>query len=235
MANAYAVIPAAGSGSRMGTTVKKQYLQIDGLPVLAHTLKVFENSPLVNGVVLVVGEQELEWCRQEIVQQYGFNKVLAVVPGGNHRQHSVYNGLLALDAQDEDIVIVHDGARPLFTNDILEKAIQATLEKQAAVVAVPVKDTIKVVSSQRKVVNTPPRETLWAVQTPQVFNYRLLLNAYRHAEKNSFLGTDDASLIEYHGHGVFIVPGDYENIKITTPEDLLLAESILKRRRKQCE
>ncbi|MEG6617531.1 2-C-methyl-D-erythritol 4-phosphate cytidylyltransferase [Peptococcaceae bacterium 1198_IL3148] len=235
LANTYAVIPAAGTGSRMGAKTKKQYLQLDGWPVLAHTLKIFEKSPTISGVVLVVGEQEVEWCRQQIVERYGFNKVLVVVPGGNHRQHSVYNGLLALAAQDEDIVMVHDGARPLITEEILSKAAEAALDKAAVVVAVPAKDTIKVIDGQSRVVSTPPRERLWQVQTPQVFNYRLLLRAYQHAKENDFLGTDDASLVEYLGHSVYIVPGNYENIKITTPEDMLLAESILQRRREQCE
>lgn len=235
MANVYAVIPAAGTGNRMGSKVKKQYLQVDEFPVLAHTLKIFEDSLAITGIVLVVGEQEVEWCRQEIVQRYGFNKVLVVVPGGNHRQHSVYNGLLALNIQNDDIVIVHDGARPLITDDTLSKIVNVALEKRAAVVAVPVKDTIKVVDGNRKVLSTPPRETLWSVQTPQAFNYQLLINAYKQALQDNFLGTDDASLVEHYGDEVYIVPGDYENIKITTPEDLLLAEAILKRRRERCE
>lgn len=235
LVNTYAVIAAAGSGSRMGTKTKKQYLELSGLPVLAHTLAAFEKSPLIWRIVLVVGQEEIHWCQREIVDKYGFTKVLAVVPGGTYRQHSVYNGILALSAEPEDMVIIHDGARPLVTADILKATINTAREKGAAVAAVPVKDTIKRVGDQRAVIDTPSREELWAVQTPQVFRYQLLSQAYQQAEAEDFIGTDDASLVERSGHQVYLVPSSYENIKITTAEDMAFAEAILKRRSERCE
>lgn len=235
MVDVFAVIPAAGSGSRMGTKVKKQYLQICGLPVLTHTLSVFDDCPVIKGIVLVVGEKDVSWCEEQIAGKYNFQKLLAVVPGGDCRQHSVYNGLKALPAKADDVVVVHDGARPLLTADILLNAVFAAQEKGSAVVAVPVKDTVKLADTNGQVLSTPPRDRLWAVQTPQVFKYQLLLDAYRQAEQNNYFGTDDASLVEKAGQPVHLVRGSYENIKITTPEDILLAEEILKRRKANCE
>lgn len=230
MANNYAIIAAAGSGSRMGTKTKKQYLTLAGLPVLVHTLRVFENSPLIKQYVLVVGADEISWCKREIINKFNLSKVLAVVPGGAYRQHSVYNGLKAIDAQPNDIILVHDGARPLVTEEILAATINGAREMGAAVAAVPVKDTIKKADPQGVVLDTPPREQLWAVQTPQAFRYHVLVNAYRQAEQEDFIGTDDASLVEQSGFEVHLVNGSYENIKITTPEDMAVAEAILKRR-----
>lgn len=230
MVNNYAIIAAAGTGSRMGTATKKQYLALAGLPVLVHTLKVFEGSALIKQVVLVVGQDEITWCQREILEKFRFTKVLAVVPGGAYRQHSVYNGLMALNAQPTDIVLVHDGARPLITEEIIATAVNGAMAKGAAVVAVPVKDTIKKASSQGVIIDTPPRAELWAVQTPQAFQYQILMNAYQQAEQEDFIGTDDASLVERSGHEVHLVTGSYENIKITTLEDMAFAEAILRRR-----
>ncbi|MBM7853800.1 2-C-methyl-D-erythritol 4-phosphate cytidylyltransferase [Desulfohalotomaculum tongense] len=235
MAKVYAIIPAAGTGSRMGSKIKKQYLQLQGLPVLAHTINIFEKCPFVDGIVVVVGKEDVSWCRQEIIEKYSFQKVLSVVPGGDCRQHSVYNGLVSLPAGEDDVVMVHDGARPLVTADILADALSAVRKNDAVAAAVPVKDTIKLADAEQKVIDTPPREKLWAVQTPQVFKYRLLMKAYRHAADNDFAGTDDASLVEKLGHAVHLVSGSYENIKITTRDDMLLAELILKRRGCACE
>lgn len=230
MVNNYAIIAAAGTGSRMGTTTKKQYLTLAGEPVLAHTLRVFENSSLIKHVVLVVGQDELAWCHDEILAKFNFTKVLTVVPGGIYRQHSVYNGLVALKAQATDVVIVHDGARPLLTETVLKTTIQGAVVGGAAVAAVPVKDTIKKASANKTILETPPRETLWAVQTPQAFRYQLLMRAYQRAEEEDFIGTDDASLVERSGQEVHLVDGSYENIKITTLEDMAFAEAILERR-----
>lgn len=230
LVNNYAIIAAAGTGSRMGTATKKQYLALAGLPVLVHTLKVFENSALIKQVVLVVGQEEIAWCQRDILEKFNFTKVLAVVPGGAYRQHSVYNGLMALSVEPTDIVLVHDGARPLVTEEVLAATINGARELGAAVAAVPVKDTIKKASTQGVIIDTPPREELWAVQTPQAFQYQILMNAYQQAEQEDFIGTDDASLVERSGHEVHLVNGSYENIKITTLEDMAFAEAILKRR-----
>ena len=230
LAKVYAVIPAAGTGSRMGNSIKKQYLKLGNLPVLAHTLQVFEHSNSVDGVVLVVGEEEVIWCRQKIVEKLNYTKVMSVVPGGNHRQQSVHNGLMVLPALDEDIIIIHDGARPMLTSETLEKAVMVGKDHGAAVVAVPVKDTIKIADSHGRVVQTPNRDVLWSVQTPQVFNCGLLRKAYQKAIKDNFIGTDDSSIVERLEYQVQLVMGNYENIKITTAEDMLLAEAIISRR-----
>ncbi|WP_114638881.1 2-C-methyl-D-erythritol 4-phosphate cytidylyltransferase [Desulfofalx alkaliphila] len=231
MAKVYAVIAAAGTGSRMGTKTKKQYLELNKLPILVHTLNLFEHCSLIDGITLVVGREEISWCQEEIVAKFNYSKVLSVVPGGDHRQQSVYRGLMAVPARDEDLVVIHDGARPLLTEDLLTNAVLKAREVNAVVIAVPVKDTIKWADGRGRVTQTPPRDSLWAAQTPQIFNCKLLKEAHKRALAKGFVGTDDASLVEDLGHAVHLVPGSYENIKITTPEDLLLAEEIIKRRK----
>ncbi|KJS22799.1 MAG: hypothetical protein VR72_04575 [Clostridiaceae bacterium BRH_c20a] len=225
-----AVIVAAGQGSRMGTKVNKQYLNLMDKPILVHTLEVFEKHPLIDGIIVVSRQDEVNFCYQEIVKPYHFNKVLEVVVGGKERQDSVFEGLKALPVQCE-LVVVHDGARPLIAQNIISEAIALAQEKEAAIVAVPVKDTIKRVISGA-VRETIPRGEIWAVQTPQVFNRELLLKAYQFAYEQGICGTDDASLIELIGKDVRVVLGSYENIKITTPEDLDIGNAILARRLK---
>lgn len=230
VAKVYAIIPAAGTGSRMGSKTKKQYIELNDLPVIAHTLNIFEQSLAIDGIILVVGAEEIAWCRQHIVEKLKLRKILAIVAGGICRQQSVYNGLMSVAARDDDIIVVHDGVRPLLTGDILQAAILATCKYRAVVVAVPVKDTIKLVNQSQTVSNTLPRGKLWAAQTPQLFNYRLLMAAYQSATDSDFTGTDDASLVERLGHDVHLVVGSYENIKITTPEDIVTAKAILSRK-----
>lgn len=224
-----AIIPAAGQGKRMGREKNKQFLLLGQKPVLAHTLTVFQESPLIEEIVVVAAPGEVDYCRLEVVEKYNFSKVTKIITGGKERQNSVYNGLLALSHQPH-LVVIHDGARPFLSREILEQSIEVSLKTGGAVVAVPVKDTIKVVNQEKMVESTPDRSILWAVQTPQTFNYSLLLQAYEEAAKEGFLGTDDASLVERMGAKVTVVPGSYENFKITTPEDLLLGEAILARR-----
>jgi len=224
----YALIPAAGMGKRMGAGMNKQYLLLDGKPILAHTLAVFENAPFIDGIYIVAPEQEIPFCRSEVVERFGFAKVRAVVAGGAERQHSVWNGLAAMqEAADDDVVLIHDGVRPFVTAAILEEAARAAVRSDGAVVAVPVKDTVKVAAGG-VIVETPPREGLWLAQTPQAFRYGVIRDAHLAARDEGFLGTDDASLLERRGAKLSIVPGDYRNIKITTPEDMLLAEAFLK-------
>lgn len=224
-----AIIPAAGQGKRMGNQVNKQFLCLAGLPILVHTLKVLENHPRVDGMIIVCREEEREFCRTEIIEKYQIRKVLEIVAGGKERQHSVFNGIKALPA-DTGLVLIHDGARPFFTPGIIDDALDQALAVGAAIAAVPVKDTIKEAGPDGIVVGTPDRSRLWQIQTPQAFRYSLILEAYQRAEADGFLGTDDASLVEYLGYKVRLVQGSYENIKITTPEDLLLGEAILKGR-----
>ena len=223
-----ALIPAAGMGKRMGAGINKQYLLLDGMPIVARTIAVFERHPLVDDIYLVIPEEEIPFCREEVVERYGFAKVRAIVPGGKERQHSVLNGLRAIaGADDDDVVLIHDGVRPFVPAAVLTHAVEVAASGDGALVVVPAKDTIKVVADGI-VRETPPRENLWLAQTPQAFRFGMILAAHEIAEAEGYLGTDDAMLVERLGRQVRIVVGDYRNIKITTPEDLILAEAFLK-------
>lgn len=224
---AYALIPAAGMGKRMGASINKQYLELQGLPIVARTISVFEQSPLIEAIYLVIPEAEIPYCREHVVAACGFRKVVEIVPGGRERQNSVMNGLRAMRPHlSDDVVLIHDGVRPLITPELLQESIEAACSNDGALVAVPAKDTIKMVCDGI-VINTPDRESLWQAQTPQSFRFNVIYNAHLAAEQEGFIGTDDASLVERRGGKVRIVRGDYRNIKITTPEDLVLAESFL--------
>jgi len=222
-----AIIVAAGKGRRMGKDYNKQYIILGDKPIVAHTIEVFEQNSLIDEIILVVGKDEIALVKQDVIEKYNFKKVVSIIEGGDQRQDSVYNGLRAVN-NECDIVLVHDGARPFVTDNIIEEGINVVNEAGACIAAVPVKDTIKVVNANMDVVNTPARETLWAIQTPQVFKYKLLMNAYEKLQNSDIKATDDAMLIEALGHTVKIINGSYENIKITTPEDLIVGEGILK-------
>jgi len=225
--NVHALIPAAGMGRRMGASINKQYLQLAGRPILAHTLALFAQHPRIASIVVVTPEAEIPYCRDEVIARYAIDKVKAVVPGGAERQDSVRLGLAALEAaDDDDLVLIHDGVRPLFDTDVIAQLIEETLNSGACLVGVPAKDTIKEVSDG-KVVGTPDRERLWLAQTPQAFRLGLIREAHQRALQEGFCATDDAMLVEWCGHPVAMVPGNYRNIKITTPEDLLVAEAWL--------
>ncbi|NPV26966.1 MAG: 2-C-methyl-D-erythritol 4-phosphate cytidylyltransferase [Firmicutes bacterium] len=229
MGSITAIIAAAGQGKRMGVGRNKQYLSLIGQPILARTLAVFQSSPLIDDLVVVVARGEVDYCVREIVQKYRFFKVSRVIAGGKERQDSVFEGLRHLQ-DDCSLVVVHDGARPLLTPVILSRVIQQAELDGAAVAAVPVKDTIKVVDEDGLVVTTPGRKQLWAIQTPQVFRRDILQSAYEQAYRDGFWGTDDASLVERLGLPVRVVMSSYDNLKITTPDDLILAETIWQRR-----
>jgi 2-C-methyl-D-erythritol 4-phosphate cytidylyltransferase len=225
---AIALIPAAGMGKRMGAAINKQYLLLNGMPIVAHTIALFEHAPFIDDIYLVTPEPEIPYCREQVVERYAFAKVRNIVPGGAERQHSVLNGLRAVaDARDDDVVLIHDGVRPLVPVHVLERALEAAAEHDAALVAVPAKDTVKIVADGI-VRETPPRENIWLAQTPQAFRYGVIRAAHEAADAERFLGTDDSMLVERLGREVHIVPGDYRNIKITTPEDLILAEAFLR-------
>ncbi|ABO48736.1 2-C-methyl-D-erythritol 4-phosphate cytidylyltransferase [Desulforamulus reducens MI-1] len=234
MGNIVAVIPAAGMGSRMGTEVKKQYLKLQDRPILAHTIDALEQVPDITGIVLVVSPGEETLCQELILKGNLFNKIMAVVPGGDHRQTSVYHGLCSLPG-DTELVVIHDGARPLVQRAEISHIIKEARRVGAAALAVPVKDTVKLVNDQGYVIATPNREKLWAVQTPQVFNYELILKAHQDAREKGVYATDDCALVEALGQPVKLVQGSYENIKITTPEDMVMAQAFLKRRNCWCE
>jgi 2-C-methyl-D-erythritol 4-phosphate cytidylyltransferase len=221
-----AVIVSAGKGHRLAGEKKKQFLLLAGKPVLCHTLDKFETCPLIDSIQLVVGQEDMDYTLRAIVEAYGYRKVSQIVPGGKLRQESVKNGVDAL-SRDVDIVVVHDGVRPFVTQGMIEESIQAARRFKAAVVAVPVKETIKVVGPDRTVLKTLDRESLWKIQTPQTFQVEVIKEAFRRAAEDGFIGTDDASLVERIGINVYILSGSYNNIKITTPEDLILANLIL--------
>jgi 2-C-methyl-D-erythritol 4-phosphate cytidylyltransferase len=219
------VIVAAGKGSRMLTAMSKQYLLLGGRSILVHTLQLFQNIQEVDHIVLVVGESDLDRCRQ-YVRDYKLSKVLRVLTGGKERQDSVKHGLDALSSGTE-WVLVHDGVRPFVAPEQVVACWHKALEQEAAVLAVPVKDTIKIVDKAGEIQSTPDRKSLWAIQTPQAFRVSLLQEAHEQAQRVGFVGTDDAMLVERMGKPVHVVEGDYYNIKITTPDDLPWAEWIL--------
>ena len=229
-----ALIPAAGMGKRMGASINKQYLQLDGLPIVARSISIFENSPLISAIYLVIPVEEIPYCREHVVEACGFRKIVAIVPGGRERHNSVMNGLRAMRGQVEDdsVVVIHDGVRPLVTPELLQESIAAARCNDGSLVAVPAKDTIKTVLNGF-VTGTPERESLWLAQTPQAFRFSVIYAAHQAAEQEQFMGTDDASLVERTGGRVKIIHGDYRNIKITTPEDLILAEAFLAAREKE--
>lgn len=229
-----AVCLAAGQGKRMESKVQKQYLLIEDKPVLYYALKAFQDSP-VEEVVLVVGTGEEEYCKKEIVERYGFTKVKNIVAGGKERYHSVFHGLQAIE--DADYVLIHDGARPFLTQDIITRCIDGAKEYKACVAGMPVKDTIKLADAEQNIESTPERSRVWMIQTPQAFEYPLIKEAYttliEQEEKGirtSIPVTDDAMVVEYFlNQKVHLVYGSYENIKITTPEDMRIAEVFVKR------
>lgn len=223
-----AVVLAAGRGKRMNSTVQKQYMVLSGKPVLYYSLKTFQDCPFMDEIVLVTGKDEIEYCQQEIVDRYGLSKVKAIVPGGKERYNSVYEGLKA--AGECQYVYIHDGARPFVDQEMLVRARDSVREHQACVVGMPVKDTIKLSDGQGTAVETPRRDLVWMVQTPQVFFYPLIFQAYRKILAGDPSGvTDDAMVVEKtEGCRVKLVEGSYRNIKITTPEDLMIAEAFLK-------
>lgn len=224
-----AIVVAAGSGSRMKSKTKKPYLEIAGRPLIVRTLQALEQSALIRDIVLVVGEEELNDAKR-LVTQYGIRRVTRYAPGGKERQDSVQNGLRVLDAT-VDLVVVHDGVRPFVEPEEIDRVIETAAEFGAAAIGTPVKDTIKKIKKGGVVEETLPREALYAVQTPQAFQARILRDAYKKAGAVSQY-TDDASLVEAAGYPVRVVDGSYRNIKITTPEDLTVAEALIKESRR---
>lgn len=236
-----AVVLAAGQGKRMGTKVAKQYLEIGGRPLLYYTLRAFEESPLIDAIVLVVGDAgQIAFCKNKIVDAYDFKKVDTITIGGKERYDSVFCALSVIEdemcsAAREGYVFIHDGARPFVTQEILERCLKAAAENKACVAAMPVKDTIKIADEKGFARSTPRRDLLWMVQTPQTFSFPLIYRAYckmaqsreQLAEKGIKI-TDDAMVVEtFTDQKVKLVEGSYENIKVTTPEDLRLAEAFL--------
>ncbi|MDQ1235787.1 2-C-methyl-D-erythritol 4-phosphate cytidylyltransferase [Paenibacillus sp. SORGH_AS306] len=225
------IVVAAGKGSRMGTTESKQYLRLQNKPILIHTLEVFEHSSIIDEIVMVTGKDDVQRC-EDWIKEYGLTKVKKVVVGGYDRQESVANGLQFIHS---DWIMVHDGVRPFITEEQIMNCYHSAVTSGASVLAVPVKDTIKQVDQQKHIVNTPDRSQLWAIQTPQTFRSADLQQAHQQAQDENFRGTDDSMLIERMGVTVAVVEGSYENIKITTPDDLDYASYVLQRRGEKIE
>lgn len=221
--NATVLIPAAGTGSRMECVGNKQYLQLADRPILAHTLSLFDQHPAITDIFIITPPAEIPFCRAEIVEQYRFCKVRAIIAGGAERQDSVRNGLRACGAADNEIILIHDGVRPFLPTKLIDETIAIAGEVGGCVLGVPVIDTIKDVVDGR-IIETPDRRRLWQAQTPQAFPFRIIRDAHERALRDGFCASDDATLVERLGWPVAILAGSYHNIKITTPHDLALAE-----------
>ena len=215
----------------MKSDIPKQYMDLVGKPVIYYSLKAFEDAGF-SSIVLVCGKDDVEYCKKEVVEKHGLKKVTAIVPGGKERYHSVYEGLKAV--AEADYVFIHDGARPMITQEVIERLQEAVVKEEAAVAGVPVKDTIKIVDDDAYVTDTPERQYVWQVQTPQCFAFPIIYDAYKSVIQDEEEGwtipkiTDDAMVLEYAtDHEVKMVEADYRNIKITTPEDLLIAKVFL--------
>ncbi|MFH1624710.1 MAG: 2-C-methyl-D-erythritol 4-phosphate cytidylyltransferase [Pseudomonadota bacterium] len=221
-----ALIPAAGVGKRMGTSISKPFLRIGDKPILAQTLLRFEDSKEISEVYVITSKREEKRCREDIVNRYNLKKVTKIVIGGVKRQDSVKNGLEAIDPTC-DIVMVHDGLRPFITPQLIDESISKTQKYDATVVAVPVKETVKRVSPGGEIIETLDRKRLYLAQTPQTFKYDIIKRAYENAFENNIVSTDDSSLVELLGIRVRVILGSYGNIKITTPEDLIIAGAFL--------
>lgn len=222
------IIPSAGIGKRMGTLpggVGKQFIDLKGRPLLSHTVRKFERSKYVDEIILVCSIDSVSYVKKEIVDAYGFAKVRSVISGGKERQDSVYEGLKAID--NSDIVLVHDGVRPFIRTEKVNELIEVCNVTGAALLAVRSKDTVKIQDHEQYVKTTLDRTLIWNVQTPQAFEASLLKLAFEKAITESYYGTDESMLVERSGKKVKIVEGDYDNIKITTPDDLILAEYII--------
>ena len=224
-----AIVLAAGQGKRMNSKVQKQFLMLKGKPLLYYSLACFQNSEEIDEIIVVTGEESIDFCKKEIIDLYGFFKVSKVVAGGKERYDSVYNGLCA--CRDCEYVFIHDGARPFVTEDIIKRTKEAAVQYHACIAGMPSKDTVKIADDNHMVAMTPKRSQVWTIQTPQVFEYALIKEAHETARKHSMENiTDDAMVIEtYTDTKIRMVEGSYENIKITTPEDILVAEKFLEK------
>lgn len=222
------IIPAAGKGTRMGSDLRKQFLQLAGEPVILHTLRCFQSLAEID-VVIVAASDDAVSTIMDMKQIFGLSKLQEVVQGGAQRQDSVWNGLQAMKHHAVQLVVVHDAVRPFVSQNLIYRVLTSACDNQASIPAVRPKETVKMAMNQNGSLSTLQRENLWLAQTPQVFNSDLLYRAFLKANADHYYGTDDASLVEYLGESIHIVEGSYDNIKITTPEDLELGEIIIKR------
>ena len=222
-----AIVLAAGQGKRMHSKVQKQFLEIGQKPIVYYSLHCFQESPRIQEIILVTSKEMIPYCEKEIVEKYGFGKVTRIVEGGKERYDSVYAGLKA--CKDTDCVWIHDGARPFITVEMVERGYQAVVKTGACVLGMPSKDTVKLADEEGYIKETPDRKIVWNVQTPQIFSYKLICTAYESIQQKDMSNvTDDAMVVEQEtGTRILLVEGSYQNIKITTPEDLAVAEAFL--------
>lgn len=218
------IILAGGKGKRMGSTVSKQFIEIKGKPILYYTLKKFIDNKNIDEIILVLPKDEIEYCKTEVLNKYSI-KVDKIVEGGTERQDSVYNALKSIE--NTDIVLIHDGARPIISNRLIDDGIKYAKVYGAAAPGVMPKDTIKVKNDENFSISTPDRSTLMAIQTPQVFKYENILKCHEMVKLNKDLVTDDTMVAEKYGYKVYLYDGEYTNIKITTPDDIILAERLV--------
>lgn len=219
-----AIILAGGRGKRMGSDISKQFIEIEGKPILYYTLKKFINSNLIKDIILVLPKDEIEYCKVNVLGKYDL-RVSKIVEGGKERQDSVYNGLK--EVEDSEIILIHDGARPFTTEKIIKDGINFARKYGAAAPGVTPKDTIKIIDCDGFSKETPNRETLVAIQTPQVFRSDIIIDSHKKIRESKLKVTDDTMVVELYNHKVYIYEGDYENIKITTKEDLILAQKFV--------
>lgn len=221
-----ALIMAAGSGTRMKANINKQFLLLDEKPILYYTIKAFEDNELVDDIVLVLSETDIDYFKENIIEKYSFKKIRKTVNGGETRQESVFNGLKELDHCD--VVLIHDGARPFVSDEVISQGIKFAKMYGAAACGVKPKDTIKIMNNFNMSEATLEREKLFLVQTPQCFKYELISNCHKKALEENFKATDDTMIVEVYHHNVYLYEGSYNNIKITTPEDLYIGEKLLR-------
>lgn len=226
----YAIIVAAGKGIRMNNRIRKQYLLLEGYPVLAHTLLSVDASDLIDKIFLVVPEKDCNFCRQNILYPLDLKKKVQLVCGGEKRQDSVYNGLLQINPENDSIVVVHDGVRPFVSSKQIEACITGAQKYGACILGIPACDTLKTVNKSGWIGKTLARDMIRLAQTPQAFQYTLIKKAHENARKKGISGTDDAYLVEQLGEKIKMIPGSSYNIKITTKEDLEFAAKSLKQK-----
>ena len=222
----YAIIVAAGKGIRMSDSVRKQYIALDGMPMLSRTLGVFNHCDLIDRIIVAVPEDDIDFCRNEIIPAANMGKDPILVIGGARRQDSVYNSLKTIET-DDGVVLIHDGVRPFVNPEHLVACIKGAQKHGACILGIPAFDTVKHVNTKNEIIQTQKRDRLWLAQTPQAFQLQLIKKAHEIAKKEGFMGTDDASLVERLGGVVKIIPGSRSNIKITNQEDLKLAQALL--------
>lgn len=226
-----AIVLAAGSGRRMNSATKKQYINIDGKPLVYYALKAFCDSERIDRIIIVTASEDIDYFRQSIVEKYGISKVSKIISGGKERYNSVYNGLQ--EAVDSDYVFIHDGARPFVTSEEIDILAEAVEKHKACIAAVRTKDTVKISDEEGYVIDTPIRSNVWLVQTPQVFAYDIIYKAYEKMMKSGDADiTDDAMVVERYGRcNIKLIELSYENIKVTTPEDIYVVQGILESRK----